>query len=571
MDTGLPKPHNFTFLALFCYFCQLPPIFRLRFTTTPIHAMTRQPEFETASHTDIGKARQTNEDYFGQFSTINGEVFVVCDGMGGHMGGATAARTAVDSIRVFFEHQRYENPVEALRQAFMYANSKIHAAAQQNLEWEGMGTTGVAVLLRDGVAYHAHVGDSRLYRFSGGELQCLTKDQTTVQQMVDKGEITAREAATHPRRNELTQALGADNEVEVEIGTEPLQPEPGDVLMLCTDGLWGALTGSAISLVLAQNLPLQHKAEKLVQAANDVSGADNITVQLIGFQPVGVAGLPPVFPSFPNEDAANAFAKPTPALENSMFENAETPIAETASLKPDILNAETTAANSAANNPTTAAPLKNKSSKPDIALILLCGLAALTIGLFIAGWKYMSSQPVENSELTSVQADTTPEAAETDAEAIDGETNVPAEPVADKPKITDGKPETPVAVRPKEKAKDIPKAKETATTTSAGSTYAHTVRAGETFLGIANRYNLKSETLKSLNPQIKDEAKDLKSDVTQLKIRVRAVHTVGPGDIMNVVSRKYDVPKKLIMAANKKTADRTERGEKLVIPVAEKQ
>lgn len=530
--------------------------------------MTRQPEFEAASHTDIGKARQTNEDYFSQFSTINGEVFVVCDGMGGHMGGATAARTAVDSIRVFFEHQRYENPVEALRQALMYANSKIHAAAQQNLEWEGMGTTGVAVLLRDGLMYHAHVGDSRLYRFSGGALQCLTKDQTTVQQMVDKGEITPREAATHPRRNELTQALGADNEVEVETSTEPIKPGAGDVFMLCTDGLWGTLTSDAMSLVLAQNLPARHKAEELVQAANDASGADNITVQLIDFQPVGAAGLPPVFPSFPN--AANAFAKPTPVLENSMFENAETPIAETSSLEPDILSAETTAANSPANDPTTTAPLKNKSSRPDIALILLCGLAALTIGLFIAGWKYMSSQPVENSELTSVQAD----AAETDTGETAGENNLPDEPVAatpDKPKNADGKPKTPVAAKTEEKPKDTPKAKETAKTASAGSSYSHTVKAGETFRGIANRYNLKFETLKKLNPQIKDEAKDLKSDVTKLEIRVKAVHTVGPGDIMNVVSRTYDVPKKLIMAANKKTADRTERGEKLVIPVAEKQ
>lgn len=537
--------------------------------------MTRQPEFEAASHTDIGRARQTNEDYFGQFSTLNGEVFVVCDGMGGHMGGATAARTAVDSIRVFFEHQRYENPVEALRQAFMYANSKIYAAAQQNLEWEGMGTTGVAVLLRDGMVYHAHVGDSRLYRFSGGELHQLTKDQTTVQQMVDKGEITAREAATHPRRNELTQALGADNEVEVETGITPIQSEPGDVFMLCTDGLWGVLTSDAMGLILSQNTSTEQKAQKLVQVANDVSGADNITVQLIDFQITGTAVLPP-FPSgasFPNALGEPALGRENglrenSGFENSIFENAQTPAARTDSREPDILNAGDTPANAAAGSPNTTAPLKPKSSKPDIALILLCGLAALTIGLFIAGWKYMSSQPVENSELTSVQADAPTDATETGADETEAaaEDNPPAEPQPAMPAAE--KPKTPAAAKPDEKPKAKP---QPAAVSVGGGTHTHTVRAGETFLGIANRYNLKSETLKSLNPQIKDEAKDLKSDVTQLKIRVKAVHTVGPGDILNVVSRKYDVPKKLIMAANKKTADRTERGEKLVIPVAERQ
>ena len=531
--------------------------------------MTRQPEFEAASHTDIGKARQANEDYFGQFSTVNGEVFVVCDGMGGHMGGATAARTAVDSIRVFFEHQRYENPIEALRQAFMYANSKIHAAAQQNLEWEGMGTTGVAVLLRDGAAYHAHVGDSRLYRFSGGALHRITKDQTTVQQMVDNGEITAHEAATHPRRNELTQALGADNEVEVETGASPIQPEPGDIFMLCTDGLWGALTNDAMGLILSQNSSVQQKAEKLVQTANDASGADNITAQLIGFRPVGAAVALP----FQKEPAAaNAFDELTAAQENSVrensiFENTQTPTAETPAFEPGVAAFKATPTGSPIDNTTTATPLKSKSSKPDIALILLCGLAALTIGLFIAGWQYMSSKPVENSELTSVQAN--PDADTTEAEAMGTEAEATEtavkKPAAEKPKTTVA------AVKNGEKPKEKPKTEEKPTVSVAGGTYMHTVKAGETFLGIANRYNLKSATLKDLNPQVKDEVKDLKSDVTKLNIRVKAVHTVGPGDILNVVSRKYDVPKNLIMTANKKSADRTKRGEKLVIPVAEKQ
>ena len=98
----------------------------------------------------------------------------------------------------------------------------------------------------------------------------------------------------------------------------------------------------------------------------------------------------------------------------------------------------------------------------------------------------------------------------------------------------------------------------------------HTIRAGETFSSVARRYNVTNQTLQSWNPAIKDQGKDLKSDVTQLRVKVKATYTVGPGDILDVVSKKYGVSKDLIMAANGKTADRTSRGETLVIPFAEK-
>jgi LysM repeat protein len=102
-------------------------------------------------------------------------------------------------------------------------------------------------------------------------------------------------------------------------------------------------------------------------------------------------------------------------------------------------------------------------------------------------------------------------------------------------------------------------------------TISHTVKAGETFSSIARRYNLTNQTLKKLNPAIKNEGTDLKSDVTKLQVRVQTVHTVGPGDILSKVAGKYKVSKELIMAANGKTADRTTRGESLIIPYAERQ
>jgi LysM repeat protein len=132
------------------------------------------------------------------------------------------------------------------------------------------------------------------------------------------------------------------------------------------------------------------------------------------------------------------------------------------------------------------------------------------------------------------------------------------------------KPESPVrenkpAVVPKEKEKTTPTAK-TESVPSGGKTITHTVKAGETFNSIARRYNLSNAALKSLNPQIKDEAKDLKSNVTQLKIRVKAVHMVGPGDILSKVATKYGVSKSLIMSANGKSRDYAARGENLIIP-----
>jgi serine/threonine protein phosphatase PrpC/LysM repeat protein len=547
--------------------------------------MARQPEFEACSYTDIGKVRQINEDYFGQFSTINGDLFVVCDGMGGHLGGATAARMAVESIRVFFEHQRYENPIEALRQSLLYANTKILTASQQSPELEGMGTTGVAMLIRDGLVYHAHVGDSRLYRLTNGILHRLTKDQTYVQQLVDKGEITAQAALDHPRRHELTQALGVDAEVEIEIGNTLIYPDAGDVFMLCTDGLSGVLTDDGIRQILSQDGSAKEMAERLVQTANHASGADNITAQVIVFETSEQAfvPLPSALPEPAVRDFPSETAEPIEVMTQNTFETEKT---ETSAYELNKDLSETAPAYSEEYehpNPieTTSSiadnSVKKTSSKPDLALILLCGLAAVTIGLFIAGWKYINSDPVENSELTTVQANT----------STDSETEAPEEAVTDeaaeetKPATSTGTAATEKTPAPAKTETPKPKEPEKPKTTEAteskpavaagGTTISHTVKAGETFRGIANRYNLKYETLKALNPQVKDVEKDLKSDVTKLTVRVKAVHMVGPGDILNVVSKKYDVSKDLIMTANKKTADRAERGEKLIIPVAEKQ
>jgi LysM repeat protein len=168
--------------------------------------------------------------------------------------------------------------------------------------------------------------------------------------------------------------------------------------------------------------------------------------------------------------------------------------------------------------------------------------------------------------------DTTAVGEEREPEVAEAVTASNPEPTGEKPKAPEKKPTPatpakPAAATPDKAATPVP----TAAATGKGMTISHTVRAGETFSSIARRYNLTNQTLKKLNPAIKNEGTDLKSDVTKLQVRVQAVHTVGPGDILSKVSARYNVPKELIMAANGKTADRTSRGESLIIPFASKQ
>ncbi|HEX8531686.1 MAG TPA: LysM peptidoglycan-binding domain-containing protein, partial [Cytophagales bacterium] len=224
------------------------------------------------------------------------------------------------------------------------------------------------------------------------------------------------------------------------------------------------------------------------------------------------------------------------------------------------------------NSPEMAKRTPARKKGPDLALITLGALAVIVLVMFISGAKYLSDEPVENSELVSGTMDTTAVGEEREPEVAEAVTASNPEPTGEKPKAPEKKPTPatpakPAAATPDKAATPVP----TAAATGKGMTISHTVRAGETFSSIARRYNLTNQTLKKLNPAIKNEGTDLKSDVTKLQVRVQAVHTVGPGDILSKVSARYNVPKELIMAANGKTADRTSRGESLIIPFASKQ
>lgn len=197
-----------------------------------------------------------------------------------------------------------------------------------------------------------------------------------------------------------------------------------------------------------------------------------------------------------------------------------------------------------------------KSNLPFITLLVLVGMV---LALLYVGYEYIADDTSGADEFTNIIPDTTSNLKTVESTDVINESS--DEPGSDVPEATEDDPTTSETTAPVAEKPAAAKRVELG-----GVEITHTVRPGETFLGIANRYNLKMETLKSLNPEIKDITKDLKSDVTKLKVKVKAVHTVGAGDVLRVVSSKYNVDKQLIMDANGKSKDIAERGEKLIIP-----
>ena len=230
----------------------------------------------------IGNVRTAQEDSHDiAILTPNGDVFVVCDGMGGHVGGKQASSIAVKSIIEHFKKEKYAQPMQALNDALQFANMQILGYAKEHPELRGMGTTACIVLLQDTEAYIAHVGDSRIYLYMGKEQQLhrVTKDHSYVQTLVDAGQISDEEAEHHPNKNRILKALGIKPELVPTCNV--LRPKNGDCFLICSDGLNGMITDSTIEGVLKQNIPLADKGERLIQLALEAGGQDNITVELI--------------------------------------------------------------------------------------------------------------------------------------------------------------------------------------------------------------------------------------------------------------------------------------------------
>ncbi len=226
---------------------------------------------------DIGKVRETNEDSF----VCQPPLFVVADGMGGHVAGEVASRMAAETVSARFAAAAGEEPTALLSEAITAANETVYRLAQEDSERAGMGTTLTAAFVAGSVLYWGHVGDSRLYLLRGGEFSQVSEDHSLVSELVKKGSITAEEALTHPHRNILTRAVGTGDRVKVDTGSFTLAA--GDKILLCTDGLTNMVADGDIAAALSRDDDGAALLAHLVARANDAGGLDNITAVLVCF------------------------------------------------------------------------------------------------------------------------------------------------------------------------------------------------------------------------------------------------------------------------------------------------
>jgi PPM family protein phosphatase len=250
--------------------------------------MKTRPGVGLASLTDVGCQRENNEDSYGYWEPANdadfaelGRLAIVADGMGGHEGGQIASRLAVETFIKAYSAAGDPDPQKRLRSALDEAHHRIQWRAKQNPQLSSMGTTCTAFALIDTRLYFVHVGDSRLYLLREGRLRILSHDHTLIARLLEKGLIRPDQAQDHPQKHVLTSALGvSDDEIEIDAPPEPLPLHKDDVLMICTDGLWGQMEADEIEQALASESP-DAACRSLLHLAKERGGPDNITLQVL--------------------------------------------------------------------------------------------------------------------------------------------------------------------------------------------------------------------------------------------------------------------------------------------------
>jgi len=244
--------------------------------------------FHYAGLTNTGQIRDHNEDAFKLPEEIDvatlsakGYLYILADGMGGHKKGEVASAVTINTVDSEYyaivkplpQDDPEDNIIEALAQAIQKANYHVMDVT------EGGGTTVVAAVLFGDVLVSMNVGDSRAYLLRDNKLRLITRDHSLVSRLVEMGKITEEEALTHPRRNVLYQALGQGTEVEIHVYSEKVQTD--DIVILCSDGLWGEVSEPALKDVLNNSSSPLKAAEKLINLANASGGPDNITAIII--------------------------------------------------------------------------------------------------------------------------------------------------------------------------------------------------------------------------------------------------------------------------------------------------
>jgi len=233
---------------------------------------------QAAGRTDVGQVRTSNEDAFGL--CVEAGVFALCDGMGGAAAGEIASRLAVDTlIERLCAADSHENRKKVLETAIAAANHRVHSRAEKDAALHGMGTTLVALAISGDLALIGNVGDSRCYLFRDGLLTRQTRDHSLVDEQVRLGQLTEDEAEHSPLRNVITRAIGTQVSVAADIAE--LHLHPGDLLMLCSDGLTKELSDDRIAGMMADARDLDGLCNQLIDAAKAAGGHDNVTAVVV--------------------------------------------------------------------------------------------------------------------------------------------------------------------------------------------------------------------------------------------------------------------------------------------------
>ena len=231
--------------------------------------------------TDVGIKRKVNQDMIFYSDKPVGNLpnlFIVADGMGGHKAGDYASDFAVKSFLEHIKSSGKDNFITLMNEALQKTNAALFAKAKENPDFEGMGTTFVAATLKGNQLYVLNVGDSRLY-VSGDRFTQITRDHSWVEEMVTKGEMAREEARKHSRKNLITRAVGADEEVMADFFEVCINP--GEIIILCSDGLSNMIENNDIHEILKKDILLEDKGKMLVATANNNGGTDNISVVLV--------------------------------------------------------------------------------------------------------------------------------------------------------------------------------------------------------------------------------------------------------------------------------------------------
>ncbi|MBO1624911.1 Stp1/IreP family PP2C-type Ser/Thr phosphatase [Bacillus arachidis] len=235
---------------------------------------------------DKGKVRQHNEDSAGVFHNLDGDILaVVADGMGGHRAGDVASSMAIQLFHDYWK-QTYSMDTPKKAEEWLHINveminERVYEYSKQHVECNGMGTTVIVAICTAGFVTIGHIGDSRCYMLSDGEISLITEDHSLVNELVRYGEISKEDAEYHPKKNVLLRALGTEEKVGLDVKTLVL--EENDQLLLCSDGLSNKVAMDDMRKILLLNEQLETKGERLIQFANDRGGEDNITLVIVDY------------------------------------------------------------------------------------------------------------------------------------------------------------------------------------------------------------------------------------------------------------------------------------------------